>query len=108
MRRDNPTMPPLQPEKVVRAYFDAWNRHEAEALRATLEADVEWHRSADFPEGRILRGADALVDFAHSMRSRWSRDYRVGERGITLIEFRTIAPIPTRPTRRCRRRCPTP
>jgi ketosteroid isomerase-like protein len=52
---------------VVRAYFDAWNRRDVEALERVLDPDVEWERSADFPEGRTLRGRESLVDFARSM-----------------------------------------
>jgi len=52
---------------VVRAYFDAWNRRDLEALEAVLDPEVEWERSADFPEGRTLRGRESLVDFARSM-----------------------------------------
>jgi len=54
-------------EKVVRAYFDAWNRRDLVALEATLAQEVEWRRSADFPEGRTLKGRDSLLDFARSM-----------------------------------------
>jgi ketosteroid isomerase-like protein len=52
---------------VVRAYFDAWNRRDLQALEGVLHPDVEWERSADFPEGRTLRGRESLVDFARSM-----------------------------------------
>ncbi len=52
---------------MVSAYFDAWNRRDLDGLSAVLDADVEWRRSADFPEGRMLRGRDALIDFARSM-----------------------------------------
>jgi ketosteroid isomerase-like protein len=54
-------------EQVVRAYFDAWNRRDLDALAATLHRDVEWQRSAEFPEGRTLRGREGVVDFAASM-----------------------------------------
>jgi ketosteroid isomerase-like protein len=53
--------------EVVEAYFDAWNRRDLDGLSEVLDADVEWRRSADFPEGRMLRGRDALIDFAGSM-----------------------------------------
>jgi ketosteroid isomerase-like protein len=53
--------------EVVKAYFDAWNRRDLEALREVLDPEVEWERSADFPEGRTLRGRESLVDFARSM-----------------------------------------
>ena len=52
---------------VVRAYFDAWNRRDLEALEVVLDPEVEWERSADFPEGRTLHGRESLVDFARSM-----------------------------------------
>jgi ketosteroid isomerase-like protein len=52
---------------IVRAYFDAWNRRDLEALEAVLDPEVEWERSADFPEGRTLHGRESLVDFARSM-----------------------------------------
>jgi ketosteroid isomerase-like protein len=51
----------------VRAYFDAWNRRDLEALEVVLDPEVEWERSADFPEGRTLHGRESLVDFARSM-----------------------------------------
>jgi ketosteroid isomerase-like protein len=52
---------------VVRAYFDAWNRRDLEAFEVVLDPEVEWERSADFPEGRMLHGRESLVDFARSM-----------------------------------------
>jgi ketosteroid isomerase-like protein len=52
---------------VVRAYFDAWNGRDLERMAELLHADVEWRRSADFPEGRTLRGRESMVDFARSM-----------------------------------------
>jgi ketosteroid isomerase-like protein len=52
---------------VVRAYFDAWNRRDLDALAATLDPQIEWERSADFPEGRTLRGINAVIEFARSM-----------------------------------------
>lgn len=52
---------------VVRAYFDAWHDRDAERLAAALAADVEWERSADFPDGRVLRGRERVVEFARSM-----------------------------------------
>ncbi|HMC06048.1 MAG TPA: nuclear transport factor 2 family protein [Solirubrobacterales bacterium] len=55
------------PVEVVEAYFEAWNRRDLEALEATLHPDCEWRRSADFPEGRTLRGKEGMVDFARSM-----------------------------------------
>ncbi len=54
-------------EAVVRAYFEAWNRRDMDALAAILDPRVEWRRSADFPEGRMLRGRDSLLDFARAM-----------------------------------------
>jgi ketosteroid isomerase-like protein len=52
---------------VVRAYFDAWNGRDLDRMAEVLHADVEWRRSADFPEGRTLRGRESMVDFARSM-----------------------------------------
>jgi ketosteroid isomerase-like protein len=53
--------------ETVRAYFDAWNRRDLDRMAKVLRADVEWRRSADFPEGRTLSGRESMVDFAQSM-----------------------------------------
>jgi ketosteroid isomerase-like protein len=53
--------------ETVRSYFDAWNRRDLEALESALHPEAEWERSVEFPEGRTLRGRDAIVDFARSM-----------------------------------------
>jgi ketosteroid isomerase-like protein len=55
------------PVEVVEAYFEAWNRRDLGALEATLHPECEWLRSADFPEGRTIRGREGVVDFARSM-----------------------------------------
>lgn len=52
---------------VVRAYFDAWNRRDLDALVATLDPGIEWERSAEFPDGRILHGMNAVSEFVRSM-----------------------------------------
>jgi SnoaL-like protein len=53
--------------ETVRAYFDAWNRRDLGRMAEVLHAGVEWRRSADFPEGRTLRGSESMLDFARSM-----------------------------------------
>ncbi len=53
--------------ETVRAYFDAWNRRDLGRMAAVLHPDVEWRRSADFPEGRTLTGSESMLDFARSM-----------------------------------------
>jgi ketosteroid isomerase-like protein len=51
----------------VRDYFEAWNRRDLESIGSTLHEEAEWVRSVEFPEGRTLRGREAIVDFARSM-----------------------------------------
>jgi ketosteroid isomerase-like protein len=53
--------------EVVRAYFDAWNRRDLDLMEKVLAPEVQWRRSADFPEGRTLTGRESLMDFARSM-----------------------------------------
>jgi ketosteroid isomerase-like protein len=53
--------------EIVRRYFEAWNARDLSAMEQVLGADAKWERSADFPEGRSLRGRDAILDFARSM-----------------------------------------
>jgi ketosteroid isomerase-like protein len=72
--------------ETVRAYFDAWNRRDLDRMAEVLHADVEWRRSADFPEGRTLRGSESMVDFARSMFEVFV------ETPIDLIECAEILP----------------
>jgi ketosteroid isomerase-like protein len=72
--------------ETVRAYFDAWNARDLDRMADVLQADVEWRRSADFPEGRTLRGSESMVDFARSMFEVFV------ETPIDLIECAEILP----------------
>ena len=52
---------------LVRDYIEAWNRRDLAAMESLLDSGAEWERSAEFPEGRVLKGRGPIVDFARSM-----------------------------------------
>jgi ketosteroid isomerase-like protein len=54
-------------EDAIRAYFDAWDRGDVDAIMSALDPDAVWIRGAEFPEGRTLRGREAIAEFARSM-----------------------------------------
>ena len=64
----------------------AWNRRDLESIGSTLNAEAEWVRSVEFPEGRTLRGSESMVDFARSMFEVFV------ETPIDLIECAEILP----------------
>ncbi len=62
---------------VIEAYFDAFNRGDAEGMLALLDADVEHHVN----EGAIRRGKTAFAEFCAHM----TRCYR--ERLTDIVTF---------------------
>lgn len=67
----------MTPKALLQAYFDAFNRGDADAMLACLADDVEHHVN----QGGVRRGKDAFRDFNAHM----SRNYRERLEGLVVM-----------------------
>jgi uncharacterized protein len=57
----------------VRSLYDAFARRDADALRAVLDADVEWIQCPGFPGGDRRRGVEEVLSKTFgALRSEWT------------------------------------
>lgn len=57
---------------VVRTLYDAFERKDAEGVRAVLHPDVEWIQCAGFPGGDRRRGVEEVLEKVFGgLRSEW-------------------------------------
>jgi ketosteroid isomerase-like protein len=61
----------LENIEIMRRVFDAFNRHDAEAGRGVLAADVEWEIAIGAPDDGLYRGPDGVRQWFRA----WTADF---------------------------------
>jgi ketosteroid isomerase-like protein len=60
--------------EVVRAFFEAWNARDSDAVRETLDPDVIVQTVGDWPEPGPYVGREAVMRFYEQLREPWDVD----------------------------------
>jgi ketosteroid isomerase-like protein len=61
--------------ELVRRGFDAFNRRDRSAWLALAHPDLEWLPPADWPENTMVRGSEAVWDFAVRSNEPWEKGF---------------------------------
>ena len=76
------------PEQVVRGFYDAFTRGDAQAVLAAFDPDVEWD-GRNVPDGALGRGHEAVLDHALHWASIWD-DWTVELEELTQVSPDTV------------------
>lgn len=63
-----------------RPAYEAWNEGGAESIKRFLAEDVEFHDPPDLPDGRVIRGREAVAAYLASQTEV------IGEMKFTIVE----------------------
>jgi ketosteroid isomerase-like protein len=66
--------------QLARRAYEAWNQGGAESIKRFLAEDVEFHDPPDLPDGRTIRGRDAVAAYLASQTEV------IGEMKFTIVD----------------------
>jgi ketosteroid isomerase-like protein len=85
--------------ELVRRFYDAFNRHDEDSLKALASPQFRWDPNPDDPERQALRGFEAASDQIHAM---WSslpglsteieETFDVGNHVVAVVQHTATVP----------------
>jgi ketosteroid isomerase-like protein len=73
-----------QDVELARRAYAAWNEGGAESIKRFLAEDVEFHDPPDLPDGRVVRGREAVAAYLASQTEV------IGEMKFTIVDVEAL------------------